>query len=345
MKRIPTLDGWRGIAIAMVLFDHIQFAAIGQYLRSWTQTGRHGVTIFFVLSGFLITSNLIAEPINLWNFYIRRFFRLMPAAWLFLATLALFDRLTGVRFTSWSEIRACLFFYRNFAGLMPGNVAGHFWSLSIEEQFYLLWPCLLLLFGLRRCRWIAIAITMGLASFRWLMWQHYQDNLLGNRTEVRADALLVGCLLALLLSSQAIREHAAHWSKLCVLPATFGFLLAIKSFHILQPLWESVCIAVLLAASMLHPASATSRIFSWKPLAWLGTVSYSLYLWQEPFMVIHNSPLLLALSVGLVLPLFALSSFYLIERPATRLGHRLTDVRAVKLEEFNSIQVPAPETE
>lgn len=344
-QRIPSLDGWRGIAIAMVLFDHIQFAATDGYLRPWTQTGRHGVTIFFVLSGFLITSNLIAGPINLKRFYIRRFFRLMPAAWLFLGTTALFDLLTGMRLTSWADIRACLFFYRNYTGLLKSNIAGHFWSLSIEEQFYLVWPCLLVLFGLRRCRWIAAATAVCIASFRWLMWQHYQDKLLANRTEVRADALLVGCLMALLLSDSMIRERVLRWSKFCALPAGLGLMLGIGFFHLLQPLWESVCIAVLLSSTMLHPNDAISRIISSKPLTWLGTISYSLYLWQELFMVVRRNPLLLATGICLVLPVCALGSYFLVERPTTRLGRRLTAPSPDKPLERSSILVPVTETD
>jgi peptidoglycan/LPS O-acetylase OafA/YrhL len=341
VKRIPTLDGWRGIAIALVLFDHIQYAAVGGYLRPWTQTGRHGVTVFFVLSGFLITSNLIAEPTNLRKFYIRRFFRLMPAAWAFLIVLALLADHTGVHLTSWSDIQACLLFYRNFTGPVQGTTAGHFWSLSIEEQFYLVWPFLLLVIGVRRSRWIASAAAGGIAFFRWGMWQHYQDNLLANRTEVRADAILVGCLLALLLSNPTTHERAARWSKWGAVPAFSGLILAIMYCHLLQPLWESICIAVLLLATMLHPDSAGSQILSWKPLAWLGTVSYSLYLWQELFVGFSASPLILTLSVSVALPLFAMSSYYLIERPSIRLGHRLTTVHRPKPSDLASTLVPA----
>jgi len=345
VKRIPTLDGWRGIAIAMVLFDYVQYAAMGRYARPWTQTGRHGVTIFFVLSGFLITSNLIAGPIDLKRFYIRRVFRLMPAAWVFLGAALLTTHLTRLHFTSWAEVKACLLFYRNYCGNMDGNFAGHFWSLSIEEQFYLVWPCLLLFIGAQCCRWIAITAAIGIAFFRWSMWQHYLGGLLPDRTEVRADALLVGCLLALFFSSETVRERARHWSKLCALPAASGLLLAILYFHLLQPLWESVCIAVLLAATMLNPANTVSRVLSWKPLAWLGMVSYSLYVWQAPFMGFNLNPRMLAISVGFTLPLFALGSYYFIERPATRFGHRLTNARASKPADLDISLIPIPETD
>jgi peptidoglycan/LPS O-acetylase OafA/YrhL len=87
MNRIPALDGWRGIAIAPVLIDHIEHAVLHRYALPWTQTGQHGVTIFFVLSGFLITTKLLEGPIDLRRFYMRRAFRLMPVAWTFLAAM------------------------------------------------------------------------------------------------------------------------------------------------------------------------------------------------------------------------------------------------------------------
>jgi peptidoglycan/LPS O-acetylase OafA/YrhL len=324
MNRIPVLDGWRGIAIAMVLFDHVQFAAAGGYTHPWLQTGRHGVTIFFVLSSFLITTNLISGPIDLKKFYIRRFFRLMPAAWTFLATLVVVGYLTGTQFTSWPEIKACLLFYRNFAGPVQGDTAGHFWSLSIEEQFYLVWPFLLLLAGARRCRWIAATAAIGVASFRTLMWQHYQGNLLANRTEVRADALLIGCLLALLLSSPSFRDRALMGTKWCAVPAPAALLFAIWKSNLLQPLWKSASIAALLAFTMLHPGTIVSRLLALKPMVWLGTVSYSIYVWQEPFMGFKKTPLALTISVAVALPLFTLGSYYLIERPWTSFGRRIT---------------------
>src|SRR6476646_7446998 len=104
MNRIPTLDGWRGIAIALVLFDHIQDSIMGHYARPWTATGYQGVTIFFVLSGFLITSKLLEGPINFKRFYLRRFFRLMPAAWVFLVFLLLLSHITGNPLTSFAEV-------------------------------------------------------------------------------------------------------------------------------------------------------------------------------------------------------------------------------------------------
>ena len=211
MNRNPILDGWRGIAIALVLVDHIQDSLLHHYVRSWSSTGYHGVTIFFVLSGFLITSKLLEGPISFRRFYLRRFFRLMPAAWLFLASLLLLSWLTRNRFTSLAEVAACIFFCRNFFGQM--GVAGHFWSLSVEEQFYLVWPVTLLLAGSVRARWIVGLGAVCCAVFRFLSWGKYSQSFPTGPTFLHADGLLVGCLLALLLADERTRGVIARWSK------------------------------------------------------------------------------------------------------------------------------------
>ncbi|MFP5206184.1 MAG: acyltransferase family protein [Acidobacteriota bacterium] len=316
--RIPTLDGWRGIAILMVLADHIAFAAFGHYPYAWMRIGLHGVTLFFVLSGFLITSKLIAEPINLKKFYVRRFFRLMPAAWTFLAVLVILS-LGGIHCTNWREVCGCLFFYRNFQGLI--GVAGHFWSLSIEEQFYLVWPSLLLFFGLRRCRTIAALGAITVATYRFAFWSHYRHGLLNTRTEVRADALLIGCLLALYLPEH--RDLIERWSRYLVVPASALVLFAIGRFHVLQPLWEVVSLAVLLAFTSLRPETPVSRRLAWKPLVWIGGISYTIYVWQEPFTLFHGLAALFGF--GFLLPPFVLASYYWIERPLRRWGRQIAD--------------------
>ena len=338
MKRIPTLDGWRGIAIMLVLFDHFQDSLMGHYARPWTQTGQHGVTIFFVLSGFLITSKLLQGNIDLKRFYVGRFFRLMPAAWTFLAILLLFDRLTGVHLTSIAGVSACFFFYRNFAGDAGSAVTGHFWSLSLEEQFYLIWPFILLLAGARRCRWIAALASIACAAYRWLFWAHYNRNLLNGQSQVRADALLIGCLMALLVADSRILPAIAHWSKLWALPALICLVFCIGRFQWLPPLIESVSIAGLIAFTTLHSSSRLARPLSFLPLAWCGTISYSVYLWQELFMP-FRSPF----ALFFVMPLVALGSYYCIERPSVRFGRWLTDASTRGIPAGNSSPASDPE--
>lgn len=322
MKRINALDGWRGIAILLVLFDHIQDSLLGHYLRPWTRTGPHGVAVFFVLSGYLITSKLIEESerggINLKRFYLRRFFRLMPAAWIFLACSYALSRLTNHPFTSVPEIVSCVFIYRNFVAPV-GGVAGHFWSLSIEEQFYLIWPGLLLLFGIKKCRWIAVAGMVGCASYRFAVWGQSLSYPVSTFTQFHADALLVGCLLAITLKDAKWRAAAVRFSGPM---AAFGiavFLLSAYRFHAFVPLFENLAIACFLCSAIVNPALQLSRLVAIRPLAGLGVISYSVYLWQELFMPFRNP---WALCVGI--PLFSMASYYWIESPCIRLGAWVT---------------------
>ena len=335
MKRIPTLDGWRGIAIALVMIEHTQGALLGRCFRPWTQTGQHGVTVFFVLSGFLITSKLLEGPIDLKRFYVRRLFRLMPVAWVYLFAVWSFGLMGGQHWFSRNEIASCLFFYRNFFFHGLTLFAAHFWSLSMEEQFYIAWPSLLLLAGTRNAKWIAIGGALACASFRLMNWSHYDCLWLSFETQVRADALLVGCLTAILLENPAFRSIATRWSRVWALPALAVVLFCIYRFHWLPPLTECVALAGLIAASVLHPRSIFARPLSFPPLAWLGTVSYSVYVWQQ-FFFAHRSESVTLVMVCLM-PLFALGSYYWIERPFTRFGHSLTNAPSPKTSTANAV--------
>jgi peptidoglycan/LPS O-acetylase OafA/YrhL len=314
--RIPALDGWRGIAILLVLVDHLQDALLGHYLRPWTQTGGHGVTIFFVLSGFLITSNLSRGPINLRQFFLKRALRLLPVAWTYLLVLVLLDYFAHTHLSF--GLKACLLFYRNFVGQVGVGMTGHFWSLSLEEQFYLAWPPLLLLAGLRLSRWLAVAGALSCAIYRWQHWTYYNHNILSGHTQVRADALLIGCLLALLLSGR-VNLPTVQWQRAGTVLAFAVLLFCMARFHGLAPLSENVAIAGLLAATLLRPV----RILSARWLTYLGTISYSLYVWQELLMGFYpgwGHVLILCT----MLPLLTLSSYYLIERPCTRFGRMIS---------------------
>ena len=314
VNRIPSLDGWRGIAIALVLFDHLQDSLMWRHWSTATQTGYHGVVLFFVLSGFLITSKLLEGPMSFKRFYLRRFFRLMPAAWTFLAFLVLIGIVTGKHFTSRTEVISCLFCFRNFLGKM--GFAGHFWSLSIEEQFYLVWPLTLFLAGVARARWIALFGAIGCTIFRFVTWSRYGAHFPTGPTFLHANWLLMGCFAALLLHDQRIRGILAQISRPWPLPALCVFVFCMASQD--EPIAEGFALAALLISTTLNPAGTCARAVSFQPLAWLGRVSYSVYLWQGFFLAQHQVWALCAT------PIFALGSYYLIERPCTRLGHRLT---------------------
>lgn len=331
-KRIPTLDGWRGIAILMVIACHasmtLGYGATGTP-SAWVESlGNQGVTIFFVLSGYLITSRLLMErerhgSISLRGFYIRRFFRLMPAAWaylLFRCVLALEDH---ARVGSVYLIPSLLCF-RNYVPVAGASAAtAHFWSLSIEEQFYLVWPTLLLLAGRKRAFWIAAFGSAAIALWRlhWWGWLVTLDPQARYATQFRADALLVGCAAA--LTSTQLQPLLRKWMAAPLLLA-IGYNLAVGSP--LVPLYESVSIALLILITCQNAQATFSRALDWKPLAWIGLVSYSLYLWQEVLFLTHT--VAGVLTVLVLMTGAALVSYYFIEQPSIEWGRRIVKRKA-----------------
>lgn len=202
---IPTLDGWRCIAITLVLINHsikwlgfgttklahfLHYAGITSHTA---RSGTNGVGIFFCLSGFLITTRLIDQGISLQTFYIRRAFRILPAALTYLAVIAALA-IVGAITVSWQQIVGSLFFYRNYLNKSDW-FTGHYWSLSIEEQFYLFWPFVLLFVGFKRARVFAIVGIFGVVVWRQLNWPLPWEAI--HHTGMRLDAILCGSVMAL----------------------------------------------------------------------------------------------------------------------------------------------------
>ncbi|HWA95221.1 MAG TPA: acyltransferase [Terracidiphilus sp.] len=322
--RIPTLDGWRGIAILMVILTHFQAGMLHHPIagQPWMFLGTHGVTIFFVLSGYLITSRLLLEDrINLRSFYVRRFFRLMPAAWAYLACLVFLGYLTHLN-TIGSDLWACLFFFRNYlhpAEIPSSSATLHFWSLSIEEQFYLLWPPLLLLLGRKYAVMFATLAAIACAAFKYIHWSAYNHDFYYLRTEVRADSMLVGCLLAFALAHPFVQQWFVRFGAPLFYLCLPIFAWQIVHFQYLVPFSENIVIALLLACTSLAPQSLAGRILQWQHLAFTGQISYSLYLWQNLFLRSAWG------SFGyFLLPLFGIGSWLILEKPLMRFGKSLS---------------------
>ena len=311
--RIPTLDGWRGIAILLVLLDHFAPTA-GTRFFGWTASlGQHGVTIFFVLSGFLITTTLLHERdltgrISLRQFYLRRFFRLFPAAACYLGLIKILFGVTG--------LAACFLSYRNFVQGHP--LTAHFWSLAIEDQFYLVWPLLVVFLAPARALWIALAGSVAVALCRAFLITPtmFRDYFPTFQTQFRADALLLGCALALLIRIPRVRDTLA---RVPLIPALLLLFACMWQYKELIPIWESALIAVILGtSSLLRPGKSLRIALEWPPLAWIGRISYSLYLWHAlPATVdIHTTAHLAARIAGTFL--LAITSYYIVEQPLRR---------------------------
>jgi peptidoglycan/LPS O-acetylase OafA/YrhL len=347
---LPTLDGWRALAILGVLIYHgctYLFCSVGPYpsyqASLLIQAGARGVDIFFAISGFLICSRLLQEQreqgrIHLKGFYIRRFFRILPPYFMYLAVLALLvpAGIVSIRANEWW---GCVLFVRNYVA--GGWYTAHFWSLSIEEHFYLFLPALLLLAGVRQARPVVLVLALLIAVWRHLDGHFHWLAALGAvdlRTDTRLDALLWGCWTALLMSIPAYRECVRKWFSLGLWLGVVGILLALARY---RPSWDQTLQAFLmpwlLLGTVLRPTGLVAQVLESRLLRWIGRLSYSLYIWQQLFLfgIGHwNSPRPFPLGPLQELPgsicatfACATASYYLVERPAIRLGQRLATWR------------------
>ena len=344
---LPTLDGWRAIAILAVIADHLTGYLLHTRfprLFSVTRIGPNGVSLFFAISGFLICSRLLEElqsdgRISLSGFYIRRASRILPSAMTYLLAIAVLGWL-GVIVVSAREWWSAVLFFRNY--LPPsaitkgwGGYTIHYWSLAVEEHFYLIWPSLLVLSGARRGKWVAGGLALAVAG--WRSWdfrhnffdRHAQGLLFGSRTDVRLDGLLMGCLAALLLADPRWRELFIRTARRWVWTAAVASYACIQIYYRQHyyTLLESTLLAFIVAATVLNPETPVGRLLELRGMRWIGRLSYSLYLWQQLFLVPGAK---YPWSVLQRFPwnccaLFAVAalSYEFVERPLIRLGHKL----------------------
>lgn len=336
MRRIPTLDGWRAVAILSVIWHHAMqyfFTNEDAYYLTPARFGAFGVDVFFGLSGLLITGLLLRQwdetgTINLKAFYMRRAFRILPVYLLFLSVVAMAGLMHGPR-----ELASCLLFVRNY--LPAGWVwrdTGHLWSLSVEEHFYLIWPGILVLCGVKWGRNVAAYFAMAIGLWRLLeptmnlhLFPEVPPHL---RTDLRLDAILWGAVVAFTLNDAKAREklrlQLRFWPWLGMVAVA---LLSIIFYSNLTSMFLAVLIPMILAGTLLHPEWLFSRLLDSKPIAWVGRISYSLYIWQQLFLVpgweypSHfwtRWPWNLAVILAV-----ACTSYYFVETPLLRLGGRL----------------------
>lgn len=333
MGRIASLDGLRAISISLVVvshlvkWKHVSLRAVGTY-------GDLGVQVFFVLSGYLITKLLLREydrtsTIRLREFYIRRAFRIFPAALVFVS-------LTTVlywREMRWYHVTAALLYAANMDVSRPW-IFGHLWSLSIEEQFYLLWPFALKRWHLRNTAVLG-CVLVAAPLFRTALYAFKVRNGLTGSLPVFADQLAVGCLLAIF--QHQIPKIRASLALLMILasvsipwfPATTPTRTLFLLF-VLRPLVD-LCIA----GVVLHVIQRPYRVLNWRPVVWLGQISYSVYVWQELFCSnasIHQGYLLIFPTLAC-----ACLSYYLVEQPMLRVREKWE--RGVKLSSLDSAPI------
>ncbi|WP_321793926.1 acyltransferase [Caballeronia sp. J97] len=350
---IDGLDGLRALSVLAVFFTHTGLAGI--------EGGFIGVDLFFVLSGFLITRLLSAEhardgQISFRNFYWRRARRLYPALFGVLAAVAIYTSFYEPALRGSLEVFPALFYVTNWVRAFGGYDAaltGHTWSLAIEEQFYLLWPCLLLVFlrlGYRRSLVGMIMLAVLIFAWReWLSLHHVRLARIYCGFDTHTDGLIYGAILASLN-----REHIRRIGYLWPLGAAYLGVTLVdpKMAHFAaKPLGympTSLAAAVVIARVFTAQTSLLVRVLNVWPLAKLGRVSYGFYLWHYPVihvMLFGGHDPILAFFGSLAFPKLAmigatfavslaltLLSWFLIEKPTMclkwpRLSHGRSDAR------------------
>jgi peptidoglycan/LPS O-acetylase OafA/YrhL len=339
---IPGLDGIRALAIVLVLFSHSVIYGTFAHLASiGLVAGYAGVAVFFVLSGFLITNILLREEertggISLRFFYWRRALRLFPALWLYLLVVSLIWLAGGLPHHPWHSFVSSLFYFRNLVG--RGHETDHLWSLSIEEQFYLLWP--LILIALPRRNRIRLCIGLGTLSVVTL-WRVLAARTglvsvgaLYIRSDFRFDAPMFGCVLALVLR---VAPQLVSWSNrtpmrsrlLAIIgTAGLGAWVGLRLGQFVYPGTDATVICLfgaILVLSQIGARGCGGSWFAWKPVVLVGQISYGIYLWQQLFLGPPASGFqnIRAFPVGLLATLaVAMASYEFLEKPLLALKDR-----------------------
>jgi peptidoglycan/LPS O-acetylase OafA/YrhL len=370
-KRVDVLDGVRAMAIALVIAHHAGFA----------QGGGVGVTVFFVLSGFLITGLLLKPRAltgnGLGRFWLRRLARLFPALLVvcaFCVVWALATQTGHSRSFLLTQVLTSLTYTQDFYlghGVATDDFGylGHTWSLAIEQQFYLLWPLLLIVvlrFGRTRTQQAAMAFGLALV---FTAWRAHLASLglnahIGLNIDAQADTLLVGCALALLLSGERLDALRRREGLLDAVTVIFLVTLLVfsethanratpgRTGYLLIALGTAVLITRLLTPPTTWIGTTLHRVLSWRPVVWVGLISYSLYLWHPVIFAIAkrdigitSRPAQLATAPLLLAVILAVSwaSYRWVEQPFQRFKNRRVPEPAETTEPLAPVLGPAPE--
>lgn len=354
---LPGLDGWRALAILGVLMTHDYAWTIGSHSNArFRGLGGYGVYLFFAISGFLICTRILEEEkargyFDIRSFYVRRLFRIQPASWVYLAVIGVF-MIVGLCRESLQHWLGALLQYQNFLYSATdssgrGAFTGQFWTLSVEEHFYVLLSLLLFFVRKRRILVFAVVLASLATAQTWAQHHgHYSADVSERRTYWCLQYLLMPSLLALLMRLPKVRAAVVRYLRpwvayvitLLLMLAAHGGVDSVRRLFSATLLWSQAPqlffgFALWVIATVTHPDSWTTRILETAPLRFIGRLSYSLYVWHVLFFVpIHaevgvTSPTLLFLSERpykyIATAIVAIASYYLVEKPLIRYGHRI----------------------
>jgi peptidoglycan/LPS O-acetylase OafA/YrhL len=358
--RIPSLDGIRAVAILINIGGHI----VARY--GWPHTGTasqklvgrpavlfwggDGVGIFFVLSGFLITTLLLREyksknTISLGKFYVRRAYRILPPLYVYILFVIGFCAVDRIHY-SISDITSAALFYRDYYFKSTLWLTEHLWTLSVEEQFYLLWPVVLLITLRWRGRTTAIWVTfililvtpvlrIGGSALHIAMFRHHTPWMF----HTRMDSLMSGCMVALLSGTNGFERLYNRFRRYWWLLPLYFWCFSYSLDVLLYPNFmltigftlDSICIALFIVWATRNEGSLFGRILNSRPFVQMGILSYSAYLWQTFFTNISNTTILGRMPFAFFyIWVVAWLSYKFVEQPALRLRDRMQSARAKK---------------
>jgi peptidoglycan/LPS O-acetylase OafA/YrhL len=341
-----SFDGLRGVAITFVVCDHASILS--------NNFGFIGVDLFFVLSGFLITCLLVEEwnrcgRISLDRFYIRRALRLLPALVVLLIAVTGYGLVTH-QLMRYARVSCYAFFYSTnwvivFTGLSTGNGSylRHTWSLSIEEQFYLIWPAVLVFMISRVSRVVLLRMVFAAGLLFWVLrFILYFTTATGfdrlfYGTDTRADSLFLGCTVAMVMSfgmgaKTSSAKKYIHLLAMASVMGLFGYGYAYDCYDDAAYYWGwfgvSLCGAVIIMDLLLTERGVLHTFLSSAPLVYLGKLSYGLYLWHYPIFCVLIElgwPWWKNVIIGALLTIAAtLGSYYWVEMPCQRWKKRFS---------------------
>jgi peptidoglycan/LPS O-acetylase OafA/YrhL len=350
-QKLPSIEGLRAISIILVLINHLAiknsiFVGLEQYnwLTDILQDGQLGVNVFFVISGFLITSLLLTEEeksgkISLKQFFTRRMLRIFPAYYFLLLVYFCFQLVDFIQLSQASWITSIT--YTKYFNWQLDWFTAHFWSLSIEEHFYLIWP-FAFVFAKNQRKKIALFLFF-LVPFVRLTTYFYPINWLNDFSLfARVDAIAIGCLFAL-YKDQILQKISQHWRSIFYFSilvliliryfpwlthliglGTYYFSIALGATH---GTIANVCIALIMMYSIYGPQKMWFSFLNTRIMRFIGVLSYSIYLWQQ-FFISGSNHWYTSPPLNLLLILFtALFSYYFIEKPFLRLKQKFSSTK------------------
>lgn len=335
-RSIPSLDGLRAFAVLAVVVTHALEVSTARGIGALTffMLGPIGVDVFFVISGFLITTLLSQElerhaRIDLPRFYFRRLLRIVPPFYAYLTCIAVASALgllpePGRAWPAWA-------FVANFAKPGHWNLS-HAWSLSVEEQFYLSWPFILAALGYSRATRFVLCVCFALPIARVLVGYVAHDGIVGPLWGF--VFLAAGCLLALsppwvtrLRTWTACRGRMLLFGLLLFVAGQVAFTGSFRLRWVMRLIFVDLPGAAILALAVgwcvAHPQSFVGRLLNSRPLRIIGIGSYSIYLWQQVFFAVETR-VVISLPIALAsIAVMSTLSYFLIERPSLALRSHL----------------------